>query len=358
VLSWPQQKKPKSEWLAVPLGAHYLRVAPSTRLTMLRPAAFLMIASATAWVFPAMTTSAPRVSASGTASSLPFFYDLYSFRGDSGATDVVASFAVPAGNLKREDVDGNVRYRFNVTFVLADTALGLVSRADDSVFVAVGRPLAREHLLHTHVETRAAPSTTTVQRVVVMDAPYPGTGQLYTHAYEVPDYSGDDLMISDIALGLPGRSGGWERGDVTLTLLPSDHFPSGAFDVYYEVYNLPERTPYRTEISIEPVPGPGLPAFDVDQTVGVGFLSESGAATGEALPQLRRVDASLADGPYRLTVKVTDKATGRTALRERLLEVRNWEAGATFVPACPVTPGVTRPDCPEPAQRGSETPPR
>jgi len=313
---------------------------------MPRHAPFLVIALATVWALPAMITS-DRTASASPLRPLPFFYDLYSFRGDTGVTDVVASFAVPAGNLDHENVNGEVRYRFNITFVLADTALGLVARADDSVFVAVGRPLAGKHLLHTYVETRAAPSKATVQRVIVIDAPYPGTGQLYTHAYEVPDYSGGALMLSDIALGLPERNGGWRRGGVTLALLPRDHFPSGVFDVYYEIYNLTHGGTYRTEIAIEPFRGPNSRGLEADQAVRVSFSGEAEAEPGEALPELRRLDASLADGPYRLTVKVTDEITGRTARRESQLVVRKWEDGATLVPSCPVTPGVPHPDCPE-----------
>jgi hypothetical protein len=46
---------------------------------------------------------------------LPFFYDLYTFRGSGGATAVVGAFAVEAGELETEDADGRVRYRFSVT---------------------------------------------------------------------------------------------------------------------------------------------------------------------------------------------------------------------------------------------------
>jgi hypothetical protein len=78
---------------------------------------------------------------------LPFYYDLYAFRGAGDSTAVVATFAVPAGHLEREPHGGAVRYRFDVTLVLADTAQRTVSRTDDSVYVAVSRALAGEHLL-------------------------------------------------------------------------------------------------------------------------------------------------------------------------------------------------------------------
>lgn len=96
---------------------------------------------------------------------LPFFYDLYTFRGDARTTTIVAAFAVPVRRLERESRDREVRYRFDVTLVLADTALRSVSRTDDSVFVVAPRALSGDHLLHTHIEVRAPPSHTTLQQV-------------------------------------------------------------------------------------------------------------------------------------------------------------------------------------------------
>lgn len=276
---------------------------------------------------------------------LPFFYDLYSFRGDTGTTAVVASFAVRAGRLDREWVGGKARYRFSVTLVLADTARRVVSRADDTVFVAVAEPLAREHLLHAFLETRSHPSNTTVQRVVMIDAPRPGTGQLYSYSFEIPDYSGSHLMLSDVALGLPGREGGWRRGDVTLALLPSLHFPGGVFDVYYEIYNLPNGNRYSTEIAFEPVDENGAPRPGSERPIRVRFEGESSADPDGVLSELRRVEVPLNPDYYRLTVTVTDEERGVSTQRWRLLQVREWREGATLVPTCPVKPGVNRPGC-------------
>lgn len=291
----------------------------------------------------AIETTNPR---NRTASGpLPFFYDLYSFRGDTGTTAVVASFAVSAGRLDTESVDEKVRYRFSVTLVLADTARRVVSRADDTVFVAVAEPLPREHLLHAFLETPAQPSNTTVQRVIMIDAPRPGTGQLYTYAFEIPDYSGSHLMLSDVALGLPGREGGWRRGDATLALLPSLHFPGGVFDVYYEIYNLPNGNPYSTELAFEPVDENGEPREGFEGPIRVRFAGESSAGPNGVLSELRRVEVPLPSGYYRLKVTVTDEARGVTTERSRLLQVREWREDATLVATCPVRPGANRPGC-------------
>ena len=264
---------------------------------------------------------------------LPFYYDLYTFRGDGGQTKVVAAFAVPVRRLEREERAGQVLYRFDVTLSLADTALRTIHRTDDSVFVGAPRPLEGGHLLSTHVEVEAPPSVTTVQRVVMTDATTPGVGQLYDSAFAVPDYGGTDLMLSDIALGQRPATAGWRRGDVTLALLPTSQFPESSFDVYYEIYNLPYGNRYDTEIAVQRVDERGEPA--AGEPVRLRFSGKSAGSRDGFVQELHHVDASVARGRYRLTVTITDGETGETARNSRLFRVRGWDPGATMVAALP-----------------------
>jgi hypothetical protein len=234
-----------------------------------------------------------------------------------------------------------VRYRFDVSLVLADTALRSVYRADDSVYVRVPRPLAGEHLLHTHVAVEAPPSVTTLQRVIMTDASTPGIGQLYTTPFDVPDYSGSDLMISDIALGMPDSRVGLRRGDATLALLPTSQFEEGSFDLYYEVYNLPAGTRYVTEVTIEAVDEDGVLMEDARSPVRTRFNGEAASRSDGTMGELRRLDTNLERGRYRLTITVTDQASGRTALQRRFFDVRGRGRGATLVPALPRRGGAT-----------------
>lgn len=273
---------------------------------------------------------------------LPFSYDLYTFRGTDSRTSVIASFAVPVGELEKDNEDGGVRYRFDVTLVLADTARRTVYRADDSVYVSVPRSLAGEHLLHTHVQVEAPPSVTTLQRVIMTDASTPGIGQLYSTPFPVPDYSGDELMISDIALGVPDARAGLQRGEATIALLPTSQFEEGSFDLYYEVYNLPAGKQYLTEFSVEAVDDEGAPRSDRGSPVHTRFTGESATRADGTLGELRRVDTALERGRYRLTITVTDQSTGRRAERSRYFDVRGRGRGATLVPALPRRGSVDR----------------
>lgn len=266
---------------------------------------------------------------------LPFFYDLYTFRGDDGGTDVVAAFAVPVERLNRENQRRGVRYRFDVSLVLADTALRSVSRTDDSVYVAVDRPLSRGHLLHTYIQVAAPPSVTTLQRVIMTDATTPGVGQLYTTPFPIPDYTGSELMLSDIALGLPGSGFGWSRGDIVLALLPTSQFPDDSFDVYYEIYNLPDGSRYTTEISIESSAEAGADSHQEDEPVRTRFTGESNPERDGAVREIRHMDVSRGIGHHRLTVTVTNEETGETATRSRTFQVRGSGPGATLVAALP-----------------------
>ena len=263
------------------------------------------------------------------ARPLPFFYDLYTFRDDDAGTRVVLSIAVEARRLQRERAQGQSQYRFDVRFVLADTALGSVSNTEDSVYLRMPTALSSRHLLHTYVEVEAAPSNATVQRVVVTDATRPGTGQLYSSPFVIPDYSGNELMLSDIAFGLPDATGGWTRRGVTLALLPTSQFPESSFDVYYEIYNLPAGTPYETEISIQPLDGDG------EGAVSATFAGESTASEDGFLAELRRIESSLPRGAYRFTVSVRNRLGGEVVTRTRDFEVRAWGGGATLVEAMP-----------------------
>jgi len=264
---------------------------------------------------------------------LPFFYDLHTFRSDGGGTTVVAAIAVPVSRLRRERRDNQSRYRFDVRFVLADTAQRTVFHTEDSVFVSAPRALARQHLLHTYVEIQAPPSAATLQRVVVTDAARPGVGQLYTTPFHIPDYSGSELMLSDIAFGLPGAEGGWTRRGASLALLPTSQFPESSFDVYYEIYNLPSGNPYDTEISIQPLDDDG--SDSEDRPVRALFSGQSEAREDDSVAELRRVESALSKGHYRFTITVTDKISGQNAEISRLVQVRGWRAGTTMVQAMP-----------------------
>ena len=258
-----------------------------------------------------------------TSGNLPFYYDLYTFRGEEErATAIVAAYAVPEGNLHREDDARGVTYRMVVSLVLAYAGERVVSRTDDSVTVRLSRRPQRGQLLRTHLEVEAAPSPSTSQRVIVSDVTTPGFGQLYQGRFSIPDYSGSGLMLSDVALADPDLEEGWRRGDVTLALLPTGRLREASFHLYYEIYNLPSGNPYSTEIIIEPLGGEGGGrGRQGQQEVRTRFAGESSAGPDGTLRELRGVESPLPPGRYRLTVTIRDETSGETAQRSRLFQI-------------------------------------
>jgi hypothetical protein len=145
-------------------------------------------------------------------------------------------------------------------------------------------------------------------------------------------------MLSDVALGQPDARVGWEREGATLALLPTRHVPSRAFDVYYEIYNLPAGNPYTTEITVEPLAGSSGERAEDREPISLRFSGESTAAADGTLPELRRVGSSFPKGRYRITVTIEDLTTGKTASRSRTFEVRTSGPGATMVQAVQMAP--------------------
>jgi hypothetical protein len=253
---------------------------------------------------------------------LPFLYDLYTFRGAApGKTAVVAAFAVPADALEATSHQGRVRYRFDVSLILADTARGSVSRTDDTASIFMPKPLDNDDLLRAHLEVQVPPSASTLQRVIVTDPSEPGIGMYYGGPFPIPDYSGKHLMLSDIALGEVETDQGWKRGAYTLALLPTNQVKGGNFALYYEIYNLPAGAHYTTEVVIERLDkGTGAKIrelFGGDTSVRVRFEGESTASADATLPEMRRIGVPLGKGRYRLTVNVKSLATGQTAKGSR-----------------------------------------
>jgi hypothetical protein len=275
---------------------------------------------AASWILPALLTvlffARPASVHPTFYRELPFYFDLYTFRGDAGRTSVVAAVAVPFEKLSRKSND----YRLDVSLILADTASKRVIRQDDSLSL-VARNIKPDDLFRLHVEIAAPPSNSTVQRVIVSDPSEPGIGQLYGGPFSIPDYSGTKLMLSDLVLAEPVTRGRWHRGDVALALVPTGYFRGGSFSVFYEIYNISQNAKFSTEIEIEPIhqsAGDKLKGlFGGKGKMTLRFESEATAARNGVLQELRRVDAALPEGKYRMRIVVTNLETHESAKTER-----------------------------------------
>ena len=289
----------------MPYKAASCRRAPraaSWVLLAVLSASFTVVATEAAW--------------SSFAKELPFFFDLYTFRGDRGSTNVVAAVAVPFDKLTPTASD----YRLDVSLILADTASRRVIRQDDSLSLTT-RSVKDSDLFRLHVEVAAPPSRSTVQRVIVSDPSEPGIGRLHAGPFPIPDYSGSRFMLSDIVLAEPTLRGTWRRGDVALALVPTGYFRGGSFNVFYEIYNIAPNTRYSTEIEIQPVrSGAGgklKGLFAGKGAMTLRFEGEAAHARNGMLQELRRLNAPLPPGKYHIKVTVTNLETQEAAKAER-----------------------------------------
>lgn len=253
---------------------------------------------------------------------LPFYFDLYTFRATEGRTNVLAAVAVPRDKLNLTDVAANSAYRIDLSLILVDTLSRKVIREDDSLWVRSPRAIADGDMLRLHVEVAVPPSRTTIQRLIVSDPTEAGVGQLYGGPFPVPDYTGSKLMLSDVVLAEPGVAGRYHRGDVALALVPTGYFKGGSFNVFYEIYNIAENARYSTEIEIEPIrkaTGEKLKGFlgSGRNPIKLRFESVATHVRNATLQELRRVDAPLGAGSYRMRVVVKNLENGETSKNER-----------------------------------------
>ena len=258
---------------------------------------------------------------------LPFYYDIYSFRGPEGRTELTAALAIPGEMMTPVSAPEGAIYALSVSFIVIDTLHQRVSRTDTTFHFRADRFLGAGEYLRTHLRVAAPPSAATVHRLVVVgNAAEPEQGQVYGGESPVPSYAGDSLMISSIVLAESDR-GTWQRGGIELGLVPPRQFRPGVpLHVFYEVYNLPAGAAYTTEILLEPTERGLLSRIAGALGLGGGqirlsFAGQAATAPDGTLQELRHVTPSIGPGRYRLRITVTHPATRTSATRETLFTV-------------------------------------
>jgi GWxTD domain-containing protein len=247
------------------------------------------------------------------ARDLPFVFDVYTFRATGSLTDITTALALPANHTVSDTTA--VRYPLDLSVILADTVAGRVARTDTTVSDAAAS--GATSVLHATVAVPAGNSQ--ALRVLLRENPDALHGRIAGRTLDVPDYSGTHLMMSDVVLASLDVGGTFRRGDVSLRLVPAGEFPQGAFQVFYEIYNLAPESRYQTEVIVERRRG-GIGGA-LRRLLGSGPIVrlrfEDVAIDEGVVRELRRVETSLGHGQYRLRVRIMDRTTGQTAERIR-----------------------------------------
>ncbi|HEX6694555.1 MAG TPA: GWxTD domain-containing protein [Longimicrobiales bacterium] len=256
--------------------------------------------------------------------SLPATYDTYTFRNPAGTTDIIVAMGIDAaGMIAGTTPDGARAYSANTSFVVVDTAMRSVFRADTVLRAAADVHAGAGSVLRGEVYLNVKPGPGMVHRASIIDANAPDRGQIYGGPVVVPDYRGQRLMMSDVVLAVPDTAGSFRRGDVSLTTVPWQAFERGAFRIFYELYNMPAGASYTTEVKVEGIGGGITGAvrdlFGRRPPVSLRFTDQA-PADGGVIQQVRDAQADLGPGEYKLTVTITDPA-GNRVTRERVLTV-------------------------------------
>ncbi|MGH7468474.1 MAG: GWxTD domain-containing protein [Longimicrobiales bacterium] len=253
-------------------------------------------------------------------SPLPFYYDVYTFKGRERQTDVTAAIAIPGSSLEPRTTNGALIYSLQLSLMVIDTLSGRVTRRDTVHQFRSDRRLGDGEHLRVHTDLTAAASGSTIHRLVIRDLGRPGRGQMYGGTTTVPAYDAPSLLLSDIVLAEPDP-GAWHRGEAVLALVPPRQFLEGQpLTLFYELYNLQADAPYRTEITLEPTA----------QSTGFGKLKRLlGAGDGSLrlrfdgvarvnsaghVQEIRRVTTELKPGKYNVRVRVTNLANQQVAV--------------------------------------------
>ena len=253
---------------------------------------------------------------------LPFYYDLYSFKGDSGKTEVTIGVAIPGTNISGQHAGDYFIYQLQASLILIDTATSNIVRKDTVYSLRSPRVLSAGEYLRLHMKLDAPYSPNSTHRVVLRDMVTPGVGQMYGGPSELRGFAGSSLAISDIVLAEPGV-GSWERGEAKLRLVPPRQFEEKRpLRVFYEVYNLPANTEYRTEITLAPVETSiGLGRLKKlfggdDGKVQLRFDGTVPEGTKGTVQEVREVTPAVKPGKYKLVVRVTNLADQQTVRSE------------------------------------------
>ena len=259
---------------------------------------------------------------------LEYAFDAVSFRADNGATELDLSYSIPVWQFGDvSDGQGN-RTRLEHQVILRDSNLSpqFTHAFGFGPFDRPKRQLTESHVkvpVYTLPERVVAPSGSFTLAVQVRDETSQRIG-VYLRPVTLSDYSGEELLISDLKLAVlitpSGVQGPFVRNGLNITPNPGRlYIRESPVYVYYEIYNLAMdqdgKTEYEILYEIRPQEGGARPGWTARrqrdmQTVMMAFSGE-GISTEDR--EYTSLDTSgLPAGEYVLTVTFTDQNAGST----------------------------------------------
>ena len=259
---------------------------------------------------------------------LEYAFDAISFRADNGATELDLSYSIPVWQFGDVSDGQGIRTRLEHQVILRDSTMSpqFTHAFGFGPFDRPKRRLAESIVkvpVYTLPESVVAPSGDFTMAVQVRDEISQRIG-VYLRPVILSDYSGEELLISDLKLATlitpSGVQGPFVRKGLNITPNPGRlYIRENPVYVYYEIYNLvmnPDgKTEYEILYEISPREGSSRPSWSARrqrdmQTVMMAFSGE-GYSTEDR--EYTSLDTSgLPAGEYVLTVTFTDQNAGST----------------------------------------------
>ena len=235
-------------------------------------------------------------------------------------------FAIPADRLAPERGDDGVRYPLRFRVVVSDSADRVVARLDTLRVFGARQPLRNPSFLTGRLAL-PVPAGHYRYRLLVT-SPDGGTGDLVTDSLRVEtlDPAARTLAVSDVVVGRDGSGLVWVPAGDTVRLNPLNRFPEGsAAELYYEIYGLSAGAVYHTVVRLDKEGGRSVFSA-IGKLFGGGrspVLLEFDAPADGPVTRVHRGIAlrDVSKGNYRITVIITDPATGASATRTQRFQV-------------------------------------
>lgn len=218
-----------------------------------------------------------------------------------------------------------MHYPLRFRLVVSDSSDGVIARLDTLRVFAARQALRNPAYLTGRLTVPLPPGRYRYRLLVT--SPDGEAGDLVSDSLRVEALDGRRFAVSDIVVGREGSGLVWvpPPGD-TVRLNPLQRFPEGgAAELYYEIYGLSSGATYHTVVRLSREGGRSL--FGAIRGLFGGgrspvLLEFDAPATGP----LTRVHRGIAlrdvpKGNYRLTVIISDPATGASATRTQRFQV-------------------------------------
>lgn len=237
---------------------------------------------------------------------------------DSAGQMLHVVFAIPGERLDAQPVPDGVRYPLQFRVVVSDSADNVVATMD-TVRVFGARQELRKPAYLTGRLALPVPAGQYRYRLLVRSLDG-AAGDLLASPLRVERLDPQRFAVSDIVVGREGSGLVWfSPASDTVRLNPLQRVPeNGSLHLYYEVYGLSRGAAYHTVVRLEREGRRGL----FGGRHKAVLLEFDAPATGPVTREQRGIELrDVSKGTYRLTVVITNPATGESATRSQRFQV-------------------------------------